>query len=1055
MHLYLTPAAIGYLTQCVLALAITGYLVYRLRAAHRGGEDTAHLRLVTGIFAATTMLVLLMFGDAALAPTQRLYPVYLENIAIGVLLSVLLQFAYAFPQRYPQRRWEARLLLALSLAYTLWELGFALYRGRLLMISGQVRYRSPAADYAMAGIFLCIPIAFLRQTITIASEQPTWRALWKPRGRTAQASRTFALIFFIPLVLSLLTIGRATARVHPAVFQSSVSAGILLTQFLFALTYLHALPAMLSFQVRHVSIALVTVLAVFSMIGWAMTPPHAADYCPSLVDHQTLRFTPNAQGGYDVAPVEFYFDSEPGAPLAMEIDTPNGSSPDAQAAVPFTFPFYGQTAETLWVMQSGAVGVGAPLDYPSMEYQYATTPAIFPLSVALDAATGGVFAKDAGEKLTLTWQGLRGWHDPQATYTFQLVLHHDGVFTITTHGLPDVTYEPNTSPFSSLWVMGATPGLRGQEPQQVNFADAPLRSGPQGLLQDHYLGFRQHVHQLLAPLAVLIVISSMGVVLSFPAIFAVSLSRPLNALLDGVRRVKAGDLGTPMQVHYYDEIGFLTEAFNEMQIQLRELITELETRVAARTQDLADANTQLRAEIAEREQAQATVIAQQRTLAAYEEREQLGRDLHDGLGQVLGYINVQTQAVQTLLDNEQIAAARGNLPELIQAVQQAHQEIRKHILGLRRSEPVPQDFFTTIHQYIAQFSQRSKLKLTLSLPEEPPIELFTPAVEEQALHILQEGMSNVRKHADAHHIEVIFRLIGQYVQMAIVDDGCGFEMTDAAGVKKPRSKPSNNGEGHFGLQIMRERAEQAGGTLEIRSLPGKGTRLIATLPRFVVAAQAGVKGEDTTHGLRVLLADDSPLFLDGLRNLLTARGVTIVGTARNGREALEKARALRPNVAVLDLNMPGYDGLQATRAIKAELPEMKVLILTVSEDEQNLFEAIRNGASGYLLKNLEANDLCARLDGLMHGEAALAPGMAEKLLAEFTRPTSPPEDPLTPRQWDVLRLVAEGLIYKEVAARLHLSEKTIKYHMGQILEKLHLQNRAEAIAYLKAHEDDL
>jgi len=319
----------------------------------------------------------------------------------------------------------------------------------------------------MAVLFLCVPLAFLRQMTAAAPRQPTRRAL-----------RAFALILLIPLFLSLLTLARDIAAIHPAVFQSSLSAGILLTQFLFALNYLNALPALVSFQVRLVGITLLGVLAVFGAVGWALSPPHAAVYRPAIADHQTLRFTPNAQGGYDVTPVAFRFDDAPGAQLAMEIPFAAGSPPDAQAAVPFTFPFYGETVETLWVLQSGAVGMGAPLHVPNMEYHYATTPAIFPLFVTLNTTPGGVFAKDAGERLTLTWQALRGWHDPQATYTFQLVLHRDGVFTITTNGLPDVSYEPNTSPFSNVWLTGATPGLRAPRPQQVSFADGPFQGGP-------------------------------------------------------------------------------------------------------------------------------------------------------------------------------------------------------------------------------------------------------------------------------------------------------------------------------------------------------------------------------------------------------------------------------------------------------------------------------------------------------------------------------------------------------------------------------------------------
>jgi DNA-binding NarL/FixJ family response regulator len=152
---------------------------------------------------------------------------------------------------------------------------------------------------------------------------------------------------------------------------------------------------------------------------------------------------------------------------------------------------------------------------------------------------------------------------------------------------------------------------------------------------------------------------------------------------------------------------------------------------------------------------------------------------------------------------------------------------------------------------------------------------------------------------------------------------------------------------------------------------------------------------------------------------------------------------------VLDLNMPGCNGVEATRAIKAEMPEVQVVILTVPESEDHLYEVIKSGASGYLYKDLEANLFCRLLAGLLHDEAALGPGIAERLMAEFARATSTPDggDDLTPRQWEVLGLVARGLTYKEIGQRLHLSEKTIKYHMAQIVEKLHIENRAHAIAY--------
>jgi DNA-binding NarL/FixJ family response regulator len=209
--------------------------------------------------------------------------------------------------------------------------------------------------------------------------------------------------------------------------------------------------------------------------------------------------------------------------------------------------------------------------------------------------------------------------------------------------------------------------------------------------------------------------------------------------------------------------------------------------------------------------------------------------------------------------------------------------------------------------------------------------------------------------------------------------------------------------------------------------------------------------------MKVLLVDDHLLFLEALQNLLAARGIEVAGTARDGLDALAQARALRPDVILMDIGMPRCDGLAATRVIKAELPDVKIVMLTVSAEDEDLFEAIKSGASGYLLKSLDAGQFFELLSDLERGEVALSNGMAARVLEEFARQAGRAEPAtevgeedtpeLTPRQREVLTLVARGLKYKEVATALCLSESTIKYHMGEILERLHLKNRAQAIAY--------
>ena len=210
--------------------------------------------------------------------------------------------------------------------------------------------------------------------------------------------------------------------------------------------------------------------------------------------------------------------------------------------------------------------------------------------------------------------------------------------------------------------------------------------------------------------------------------------------------------------------------------------------------------------------------------------------------------------------------------------------------------------------------------------------------------------------------------------------------------------------------------------------------------------------------MRVLLADDHPLFLDGLKNLLHLRDIEVIGTARDGLEALEKTRSLKPEVIIMDVQMPRMNGLEATRRIMMEQPEIKIVMLTMSENDEDLFEAIQNGACGYLLKTEEPDKFFERLSGLMRGEVPLSPGLAKRILNKLARQgragqpveqVMAEEEYLTPRQIEVLTLVVQGLTYKEIGAKVFLSERTIKYHMGQIIERLQLENRRQAIEYAR------
>ncbi len=206
---------------------------------------------------------------------------------------------------------------------------------------------------------------------------------------------------------------------------------------------------------------------------------------------------------------------------------------------------------------------------------------------------------------------------------------------------------------------------------------------------------------------------------------------------------------------------------------------------------------------------------------------------------------------------------------------------------------------------------------------------------------------------------------------------------------------------------------------------------------------------------RVLLVDDHTLFREGLAGILDAQpDLEVVGQAGDGSEALVKAHKLAPDLVLMDIEMPGCDGLKATQHIKAQLPGVLVIILTVQDDDEMLFQAIRNGADGYVLKSISSREMLELLYGALRGEAAITPALARRMLDEFRRlsqRTLPAPDEqaiwLTPREREVLGLAAQGAMDKEIAEALTITTHTVKRHMSNILTKLHLSSRHEAAQF--------
>ncbi len=463
-------------------------------------------------------------------------------------------------------------------------------------------------------------------------------------------------------------------------------------------------------------------------------------------------------------------------------------------------------------------------------------------------------------------------------------------------------------------------------------------------------------------------------------------------------------------------------------------------------------NRELEAEVARQTAVVREAESQKQRLAVLEERQRIGRELHDDLGQVLGYVNVQSQAALAQMTQKDDVQLQTTLTQMAQVARDAHADVRQYILGIRtgESERLPDPFIPTLKKYLQDLATLYNLETGLSLPPEWDVDddntsyIFSTEVETQLLRIIQESLTNVRKHAHTNKANLLFTDHDDEVQVVISDEGAGFDLAMVN---------SNEVREHFGLTIMHERAEKVGGTLRVRSKRGEGTQIILRLPKILQ-----VNPEEAIKGLRVIIADDHQLYLDGLHNLLRTRGVQVVGVAQNGQEAQELAEKTQPDLILMDVDMPVCNGLEATRQIKTKWPEMKVVMLTAVEDEEKLFTALRYGASGYLLKSVEGPQFFQLLAAALHGETVLSPDLAAKVLTSFAQ--NPPsekslsEQPadeekvtLTYRQEEVLELVVQGYTNQEIATQLNLSERTIKHHVSQILARFQLKSRYELAGY--------
>jgi signal transduction histidine kinase len=831
---YLTPASISFLAQFILSLAITLFLALHLR--HR----TSQLVLLTCFFGGATTFIGLMFLDAALSPFPRLLAVYAQNSVLALALVFLIQFAYRFPQPYPRHKWEARAATAVSVFYFLWEAGFMIYRYVALLAHDTVYFRPFFAIYLMGVVLALPPIAFARQCIAADARstgrttgRPVgWlRKLWRPEGQGARGARAFIAVFGILFLLGLANIS-LTLGLPSTVYNAALSVGVLVSLWLFATNYINFVPGGVSVQTRLSVLTLTLVLALLGSVGWFIAPPYIRTFQPNLTDRQTLRFTPDGAGGYDVAEVDLVFERELGerVPLLHGHEAGNYK-------LDFEFPFYGQAYDEIYVSGYGTIVMGEPFWEPNMQASRATFPAIFPLMIDLDpdpppARGGGVFARvdEAAGRLIVTWDHLPAFSRRDAVFTFQVILYQDGVFDITYNGLPlPFIFDPDASPRDNPWLRGVVSG-RG-EPLHTNALDllATARTGGALLIENYQLAFRHYLHGFMLPLAAIVIGGSIMLSIVLPLLLRLSIVRPLESLTTGVRQIEAGDLTVVLPIQSEDEIGYLTRAFNTMAARLGDLIHNLEARVAERTEALRIVNTEMAHQLQEIQARNEELDAYARTVA---------HDIKNPLSLIAAYAGFLAES-----GHELAAAESTSFLQVIHhnATHLAHVVDALLLLAVVRKQEVPLEpveMGPLMERVMARLSgpiEESQAEIVIPPATAWPLALgYAPWIEEVWVNYLGNGC---RYGGTPPHLELgAEALAGGQVRFWVRDHGPGISAEDQARLFTPFTRLDQQlGTGHgLGLSVVRRIADKLGGQAGVESNLGQGS-----LFYFILAAAPG------------------------------------------------------------------------------------------------------------------------------------------------------------------------------------------------------------------------
>ncbi|MFQ5616070.1 MAG: ATP-binding protein, partial [Anaerolineales bacterium] len=914
--LFLNQNSISILPALILAAASALYLL-RLR-----NKSTATWLLVAAYIGGTLQMLLFFVQVSLVEPHPWNLPLMSgQHVMILLWTLPMLMFFYQFPlQPALELQREARVVLlaaGLTNGVVIWMHVFQL--GGYFEVSALLL----TLEYLWA-------IALgLRRTIHPAGTDPkeSWiKRLLYPQG-PARVARAFSVLLTLPLLMIVALVMRGLGVISHETILLVVAVSIPLFLVGAGLAYLNYVSEMTTFLVKLVGASLFTILMVLSGVGYLIAPLFEAEYKPQpLVDRQSLRFERNAAGGYDVAPVPFQFDADFGQELEL------GDESITTVPLGFSFPFYEKIWQAANVTDNGGITFGSGgggrdvAGFRRVAISWHEFRVIAPLMMDLDPSAGGaVYFKRAADKVAFTWHEVPASGTDQ-TNTLQLTLYPNGAIDFTYDGVTSGgTY--GRDPTQAAWLAGILPGQYGPITRLAAFPKDQPYSGEaaSGIIKNYYLDFRQYLHQKMLPLAYLILGVSVFILVVFPVFFRVNLVWPLDALVQGVKRVDAGDLSARVPVHFSDEIGFLTQSFNgmvsflqESRSALQEANVTLERRVVERTQQLAEA----------KEAAEAANRAKSVFLA------NMSHELRTPLNAILGFAQLlERDPAATPAQRENLAVISHSGEHLLGLINDVL-EMSKIETGRTPPHVNSFDLYNLLDNLESMFSLRTQDKGLYLIVERGHLPRHIRTDEGKLRQVLINLLENAVKFTEAGGVTLRISDCGLQIadlglqiadletnnqkskiknlKFEVSDTGPGIAPEEMETLFKPfvqteSGQKAQEGTG-LGLAISREYVRLMGGDISVASAVGRGTTFSFDVPVEPATAAdvfdtgrfqhvIGLAPDQPTY--RILVVEDHPESRILLVKLLQPLGFA-VREAVNGQEGVNIAADWQPHLVFMD-----------------------------------------------------------------------------------------------------------------------------------------------------------